>query len=221
MNTDKMMAEIHYYSQNGSSDFPKVIQMTQTLLENGYRHSEIYFYRGQAHHELNELTVAIPFYKESIKLSDDVIANGYAWTKIQSSHNLANIYFDLDLYNECISTCEFNLNFFTNDSRMLSNQLFYTNALYLTAHCIYLKSLTKTNIDSDSLLGMTKSFSETNFGIDCISTAISFIPNSVDYLFVAGMLYKLNGDLNNARISFTKAANLGDRQSIIQLSKLN
>lgn len=139
-------------------------------------------------------------------MSNDVLENGYSWTKVQSSNNLSNLYFDLDMYNECIDTCKYNLHFFENDSRMAANQLFYSNALYLTAHCIYLTA--------------PSSRAAFAYGIDCISKAISLKPNNVDYLFVAGMLYKLNGDLDNAKQNFTKASNLGDSQSRIQLGKL-
>jgi tetratricopeptide (TPR) repeat protein len=223
MDINRVISEIQYYSQDKTSDFRKVIQMTQNLIDLGYRHSSIHFFKGRAHQELREHSQAIPSYKESIKYSDDVVTDGYSWTKILSSNNLANLYFDLDLYDECMNTSEHNIRFFENDSRMEANKVYYANALYLTAHCIYLKAGETNGIDRNGLLGQVKLLRYQQlvaYGIRCIAAAIDLSPNNVDYLFVAGMLYKLNGDLNNARLNFTKAANLGDSQSRIQLSKI-
>jgi len=228
--TEQLISEIQLLSNQRS--FRLVIDKTQKIFDDNIHHSGIYFFRGYAHHELGELKAATPFYLKSIDLSSDVEENdGYSWSKIQSAHNLTNIYFDLNLYDKCIDICNYNKVFFKNHSRMASNMNFYLNSLYQIAHCCYLKNTRPLTSDIHNMLGKLQLFErqqECNTGIECIEEAISLVENRmsgnyvlyVDFLFIAGMLYLIMNKHTVAKSYFKKAADLGDTQAQRQLGKL-
>ncbi|MEH1009454.1 hypothetical protein VDP25_17075 [Winogradskyella sp. ECml5-4] len=214
----KEIAKIHYYSQDATSDFNAVIETSKRLIENGFDDSQLNFYVGRAYQELNQNKLAIEFYKKSIS-ANDPHSN---WTKELSSNNLGNLYFNIDLYDDCIDICKYNINYAKND-------LYKANALYLTAHSHYLKTFELTEISPDYPFELCEGLEKTEVNI---LKALELQPENIDYIVLAGVMYKrgikanysfkcLSGDCNvKARYYLTKAANLGDYQAKELLNQL-
>ncbi|NGX84877.1 hypothetical protein [Aequorivita sp. KMM 9714] len=206
-----VISKIHYYSQYNTSDYELVIELSTTLRESGFDDSQLNFYLGRAYQELNKTDRAIEFYRNSISTNDEFSH----WTKELSSNNLANIYFEIDSYNDCITICKYNI-------ENVNNTLYKSNAAYLTAHCYYLKTF--------NLMKMSPAYIGQLF--DCLQNAeenilkaLEIQSENVDYLVLAGSIYKRGIELDGgyrveAKRYLLKAAKLGDSQAIELLNQL-
>nr|WP_293290316.1 hypothetical protein [Allomuricauda sp.] len=207
----KEIAKIHYYSQDGTSDFKTVIQMSEQLKENGFDDSQLNFYLGRAYQELNQNELAAEYYKNSISMNDEYSE----WTRELSSNNLGNILFDIDSYDECIQVCKHNITY-------ANNILYKSNALYLTAHCYYLKTFDLMKISPTYVVKLIECLQNAE---ENVLEALKIQPENVDYLVLAGSIYKRgleldSGFANKAKHYLEKAANLGDYQAKQLLNQL-
>ncbi|NDV43061.1 hypothetical protein [Flagellimonas sediminis] len=200
----KEIAKIHYYSQYDTSDFNLVIETSLQLKKHGYDDSQINFYVGRAYQELNQQEQAIEFYQKSIS-TVDAYSN---WTKELSSNNLGNIYFDIDSYDECIEVCKSNI-------ANANNDLYKANALYLVAHSYYLKTFKLMKISPTYTSQLIKCLQKAE---ENVLKALEMQPENVDYLVLAGSMYKKGLELDagfsvKAKHYLKKAATLGDNQA--------
>ncbi len=212
---DRVIGEIQELTQEDSTDFPRVIQLTKMLLKLGFIDSQVYFFQALAHQILQDFDNAKEFYKKSISISD----KHSQWTKEQSLNNITGIYFDLDEYDECIEAADQNIKIAKNDE-------YKANAQYLAAHAYFMKTY---EIEEDvstaraSFVGKIKRFeldTMLNNAKSLILKALLYDSENVDYLYLAGRIYKKLEDFENAKLYLRKAASKGDRQALASLREI-
>ena len=59
MDLEKIISEIHFLSQEGTSDYNKVIEKTTGLIAEGLANSVIWFYRGRSFQELGQFLLYV------------------------------------------------------------------------------------------------------------------------------------------------------------------